>query len=78
MPQDAEQRARLRAVGSAVREARHRRGWSQEQLAEATGLHRTYVGSLERGERNVGVLNLYLLADALAVKPGELLPPSGK
>jgi len=46
---------------------------SQEQLAERTGLHRTYVGSIERGERNVCIDNLQRLADGLGVKLSTLI-----
>ena len=45
---------------------------SQEQLADAAGVHRTYVSSLERGQRNVGLDNIYALADALDVSPSKL------
>jgi transcriptional regulator with XRE-family HTH domain len=62
------------AFGSRIRELRLAAGLTQEALAEASGLHRTYVGSLERGSRNVGVLNIYALAAALGVPPGALLP----
>jgi transcriptional regulator with XRE-family HTH domain len=63
-----------RAVfGSNVRRLRTERGYSQEELAERSGLHRTYVSSLERGQRNVGLDNIKKLAAALGVKASELL-----
>ena len=58
-------RARLRKFGAGVRRERLKAGWSQEELAESAGLNRTYVGDLERGERNVAFLNLAKLAEAL-------------
>jgi transcriptional regulator with XRE-family HTH domain len=56
-----------------LREARLSRGMSQEDLAEAAGLHRTYVGSVERGERNVSIDNMERLAAALRVSLTDLL-----
>ena len=61
------------AFGERVREARTARGLSQEALAEAAGLHRTYVGSTERGLRNVSLHNILRLAKALEIAPGQLL-----
>lgn len=59
--------------GEHIRNLRKKVGWSQEDLAEACGLHRTYVGAVERGERNVSLLNIAKLARALRVKPADLL-----
>lgn len=58
--------------GARVRELRLALGLSQENLAEASGLHRTYVSSLERGRRNVGLDNIVALASALRVDPARL------
>jgi transcriptional regulator with XRE-family HTH domain len=64
----------LRAVlARNVRTFRHALGLSQEELAELAGLHRTYIGSIERGERNVSVDNIERLAKALDVTPQRLL-----
>ncbi len=59
--------------GKAVRRIREQKGLSQEALADLSHLHRTYIGGIERGERNVGLLNLLRLSKALKVLPGELL-----
>ncbi len=69
-------RVRLRVAqefGRRVRAARQRRGWSQEALAEQSGLHWTYVGSVERGERNIALQNIVRLATALRVDPCDLV-----
>lgn len=56
-----------------IRELRHEKGWSQEDLADVCGLHRTYIGSLERAERNFGVDTLGKLAGAFGISPYEML-----
>jgi len=61
-----------RSFGLRVRALRLEVGLSQEQLAEEAGLHRTYVSSLERGQRNVGLDNILKLASALGVPPASL------
>lgn len=64
------------ALGRAIRELRRGAGISQEGLADRSRLHRTYVGGIERGERNVSFSNLLRLANALGVRPSELLARS--
>lgn len=58
-----------------LRRIRVATGLSQEALAGRAGLHRTYISSIERGERNVSLENIYMLAAALGVEPGDLLRP---
>ena len=60
-------------VGLNVQRIRRTRGWSQEELAFQSGLHRTYISGIERGARNPTVTVLKELADALGVAPGALL-----
>lgn len=62
----------LKRFGQRVRELRQAAGLSQEALAERAGLHRTYVGGIERGERNVSILNILQLSRALRVRASEL------
>ena len=65
-----------RVFGERVRALRQERGLSQERLAELAGVHRTYLSSLERGERNVGLDNINAIAEALGVPPADLFESS--
>ncbi len=60
-------------VGLNVQRIRRNRGWSQEELAFNSGLHRTYISGIERGIRNPTLTVLARLANALDVQPSELL-----
>jgi len=62
----------LLAFGRTVRRLRTEQNLSQEELAERSGLHRNYVGGIERGERNAGLKALFALARGLGVKPSQL------
>lgn len=68
---------RLKKLGAAVRAARLERKLSQEALADASGLDRSHMGKIERGERNVSVLNVARVADALGVTAASLLASAG-
>lgn len=65
-----------RAVGRSLRALRTERGLSQEQFADVLGVHRTYMGGLERGERNLTLRSLERIADRLATDPIGLLMPN--
>lgn len=64
--------ARRRAFGERIRALRLERGLSQERLADLAGVHRTYLSSLELGQRNIGLDNILALAAALEVPPAQL------
>jgi transcriptional regulator with XRE-family HTH domain len=66
-----------RTVGANVRRIREHRDLSQEQMAHDIGVHRTYLGGIERGERNVTLKAVERIADWLDVDPLELLSPPG-
>jgi transcriptional regulator with XRE-family HTH domain len=66
----------LQRLGDRVRERRLAMNLTQEALGEKCGLHRTFVGSVERGERNLALLSLRRIAKALRVTPDELLRES--
>jgi transcriptional regulator with XRE-family HTH domain len=60
-------------LGRAIRSRRLALGLSQEKLAEKAELHWTYIGGIERGERNVSLINIVRISSALEVTPSELL-----
>lgn len=64
----------LTEFGGRVSALRIIRGLSQQQLANKTGMHRTYIGGVERGERNISLLNIHKLAVALGVVAIDLAP----
>ncbi len=64
----------LERFGKKLRSVRTGKGISQEELAQRAGLHRTYVSSVERGERNISLANIGKLASALGVRMGDLMP----
>ena len=70
MPKDVQE-----ILAANMRRLRGERGWSQEQLAQACKLHRTYIGAVERCERNPSVKSVAKIATALAVEPWVLLAP---
>jgi len=62
----------LKKLGNNIRKYRNNLNISQENLAFESGLHRTYIGSIERGEKNVSFKNLYKIASALKTTVSEL------
>lgn len=63
----------LELFGQHLIELRKAHGWSQEKLALESGLARSYVGGVERGQRNLALINICILADTLGVPPSEML-----
>lgn len=61
--------------GQRLIQLRKKQNWSQERLALESGLARSYLGGVERGQRNIALLNIWRLAEALKVAPAELLQP---
>jgi len=59
--------------GKRVREERHKLKISQEELADRAGVHRTYIGMIERAERNITLINIQKISKALKIEPYELL-----
>lgn len=69
----ARHEAARKRLGDRVRLLRFQRRWTQEVLAEITGLHRNYIGHIERAEVNMGFKNVYQLAEAFAMTVSEFL-----
>ncbi|WP_316892158.1 helix-turn-helix domain-containing protein [Ralstonia mannitolilytica] len=67
----------LASIGKTVRAMRKAKGLSQEELALATEMDRSYIGGIERGEHNLTVLNLVRIASVLDVAAGQLLTHAG-
>ena len=63
----------LERFGQRVRDLRKEQGYSQENFAAACGLDRTYVGGIERGERNVALRNIEAIAETLGITLSELM-----
>jgi transcriptional regulator with XRE-family HTH domain len=63
----------LKDLGQRIRRLRDARKWSQEEFAHVAGFHRTYVGQIERGEKNLGFTNLAKVSNVLGVTMSELL-----
>ncbi|MBK1724799.1 helix-turn-helix domain-containing protein [Thiocystis violacea] len=70
------EREDLRQFGQRLAALRRERGWSQERLALESGLSRSYLGGVERGQRNIALLNLLCLIRTLACEPNALMQPS--
>lgn len=68
----------VQIVAIQIRDLRTQKNWSQEELAEKSGLHRTYIGSVERGERNITLRTLQRIADALGCEMTALFPVMAK
>jgi transcriptional regulator with XRE-family HTH domain len=69
----AKNEAVQQALGRRIRELRSKRGWSQEDFADICGLHRTYMGSIERGERNLTIVSILTVAQHLEMTVSQLL-----
>ena len=63
----------LKALGQRIRELRKKKGFSQEGFADSAGVHRTWMGALERGERNLSFHNLVLISRALGMTLSQLV-----
>jgi len=61
-----------RQLGDRIRKLRSRKGWSQEEFAAISGLHRTYIGAVERGEKNLTISTIHTLAKTLGTTMAQL------
>lgn len=62
----------LISFGNRVKELRVKNGWSQEELARRSNFHRTYIGMIERAERNISLKNIERIANTFGIKINEL------
>jgi transcriptional regulator with XRE-family HTH domain len=67
----------LHELGKRITQLRKSRGWTQEELAEHSGLHRTYISSLERGHRNPTITSLRAIASAIGISLYEFFSTNG-
>lgn len=74
MKTNKNQKRILMTIGDNIRKYRLEKGWSQEDLAFECELHRTYIGAVERGERNITVVNLIKIKEKLGVSLEDLYP----
>jgi transcriptional regulator with XRE-family HTH domain len=65
----------LKRLADRMRAPRNDRGWSQEELADRAGLHRNYIGSVERGEQNLSLVNIERLSATLGISLAKLFAP---
>lgn len=63
----------LVSLGNRIRKLRKKRGWTQVEMAEKVGLDRSFLADVERGKRNISILNLELIADGLKISLAQLL-----
>jgi len=73
-----QERAWLKAIGSNIRKLRQQKGFSQENFAFECDLDRTYIGGIERGERNLAAINIIRIAKVLKVAPGTIFENAGE
>lgn len=74
MKNNKNQQRILTIIGNNIRRYRMTKGWSQEELAFECGLHRTYIGAVERGEKNITVVNLIKIKEKLGVGLEDIYP----